>query len=282
LSNSALNKQMGRIAFLLSTLVVAALCVVARKMLHAHSDSHRVFSVVGYGMVLLGVFWTRAFDSRLRDAGLPRWTFWPYFLIVFTVCLGANALKFTNTLETLALFLVFQLPALLLPPKSAPAESSSQAADAEEPAKLAASHKRNARPVTPLGPIEFAVYVLLIAGLLFVLHLLRGDLAGLALPRALRYALDAASVLLCVPWIFSVRGRFNRLGLMHWYPICCVLVLIASAVPFALHLLSFQHAIILFVALQLPAVLLRREFIPAGLVRPDASEEADSDSSEVS
>jgi len=281
LPNSTLNKQIGRITFLLSSLLVVVLCGVARKMLHAHSDSHRVFSAVGYSMVLLGVFWTRALDSRLRDAGLPRWSFWPYFLIVFTCCLGANALKFTNTLETLALFLVLQLPALLLPPKAQPAESTSQAANAEEPAKPAASHK-TARPVTPLGAIEFAVYLLLIAGLLFVFHLLRGDLAGLALPRVLRYALDALSTLLCVPWIFCVRGRLNRLGLMRWSPIYCVFVLIASVVPFALHLLSFQHALALFTVLQLPAVLLRREFIPAGFVPPDASEEADSDSSEVS
>jgi hypothetical protein len=237
---------------------------------------------VGYGMVLLGVFWTRALDCRLRDAGLPRWSFWPYFLIVFTGCLGANALKFTNTAETLALFLVLQLPALLLPPKAAPAESSLKTVNAEETAKLAALHKRNARPVTPLGAIEFAVYILLIAGLLFVLHLLRGDLAGLALPRALRYALDVLSTLLCVPWIFSVRGRLNSLGLMRWSPIYCVLVLIASVVPFALHLVSFQHSLVVFAVLQLPAVLLRREFIPAGLEHPDVSEEADSDSSEVS
>jgi len=269
LSNSALNKQMGRIAFLLSTLVVAALCVVARKMLHAHSDSHRVFSVVGYGMVLLGVFWTRAFDSRLRDAGLPRWTFWPYFLIVFTVCLGANALKFTNTLETLGLFLVLQLPALLLPAKSTPAASLSSSA---------ASHEDADRPITRIGAIEFAVYVLLIAGSLFVLHLLKGDMAGLALPRALRYAFDAASTLLCVLWVLCVRGRLIALGLARWVPVSCAVVLIASAVPFALRAVSFEHALVLFAALQLPVVLLRGRVVPAGLVRPDASEEVDSDS----
>ena len=282
MSNSTVNKQTDRITFLLSSVFIAMMCGAALKVQHSHPDSKRVLFAVGYSLVLLGVFWTRALDSRLRDAGLPRWTFWPYFLIVFTGCLAAHLLKFTNSLETLALFLVLQLPALLLPPKPAPTESSSQAADAEEPAKPAASHKRNARPVTPVGAIEFAVYVLLIAGLLFVLHLLRGDLAGLALPRALRYALDAASGLLCVPWIFSVRGRLSRLGLMHWFPIFCAIVLIASAVPFALHIISFQHALVVFAVLQLPAILLRREFIPAGLVRPDASEEADSDSSEVS
>jgi hypothetical protein len=274
---------MGRITFLLSSVFVVMMCGAAQKVQHSHPDSKRVLFALGYGLVLLGVFWTRALDCRLRDAGLPRWSFWPYFLIVFTCCLGANALKFTNTLETFGLFLVLQLPALLFSSNPAADEFPRQGAKPQQASTLAVSHPRRAAgKVTPLGAIEFAVYVLLIAGLLFVLHLLRGDLAGLALPRALRYALDVTSALLCVPWIFSVRGRLSCLGLTRWYPVICAIVVIVSGVPFALRLISFQHALILFVVLQFPAVILRREFIPAGLVHPDASEEVDSDSSEVS
>ena len=269
MSNSMLYKQKGRIAFLLSFLTVVLLCGVALKVQHSHPDSKRVLFAVGYGLVLLGVFWTRALDRRLRDAGLPRWSFWPYFLIVFTGSLAAHLLKFTNSLETLGLFLVLQLPALLFPAKAAPAEPL---------VPSAASHEDAARPITRIGAIEFAVYVLLIAGSLFVLHLLKGDMAGLALPRALRYAFDAASILLCVLWVLCVRGRLKALGLARWVPVSCAVVLIASAVPFALHIVSFQHALVLFAVLQLPAVLLRRKIVSAGLVHPDASEEVDSDS----
>ncbi len=274
--DSTSTRQTGRIVFSLSSLTVVALCGIALKLLHAHAESHRAQLAVEYGMVLLGVFWTRSLESRLCDAGLPRWSFWPYFLIVFTGCLAAHLLKLTNSLETLALFLVLQLPADLFPSKLAPAESLPQGASAEEASKLV--RKKPARPVTPLGAIEFAIYLLLIAGLLWVLHLLRGDVAGMAMSRALRFGLDAASVLLCVAWIFSVRGRLANLGLRRWVPGFCAVVLAACAVPFALSLLSFQHALVLFAVLQLPAVLLRRRLIPARLVEPETPEEADTDS----
>lgn len=279
MSNSALNRQMSRITFLLSSVLVAGLCGGALRLQHSHPDSKRLLLGLGYGVVVLGVFWTRSLENRLRDAGLPRWSFWPYFLIVFTGCLGAHLLKLTNSIETLGLFLVLQLPAILFPSKLAPVESSPQSTSAAEVSKSAASlEKKPARKITPLGAIEFAVYVLLIAGLWSVLHLLRGDVAGMANSRALRITLDGASLLLCVPWIFSVRGRLRSLGLAHWYPAFCSLLLAACAVPLALRAISFQHALVLFAFLQIPAVILRQEFIPARLVQPEASEEADTDS----
>ncbi len=283
LANSELCRQTNRITFLLSFLFVATLCGAALKLLHAHPESHRVQLAAEYGIALLGVFWTRALGSRLRDAELPRWSFWPYFLIVFTGCLGAHVLKLTNSLETLTLFVVLQLPALLLPGKPALAETSQQDNNAENVSAPSALPKmKPARPITPLGAIEFAIYILLIAGLWFVLHLLRGDVAGMAMSRALRIALDAASVLLCVPWIFSVRGRLSTLGLTHWYPVLSAIVLIVCAVPFALRVISFNHALIFFVVLQVPAVALRREVIAARLAHHEASEDAHSNSGEVS
>jgi len=56
------------------------------------------------------------------------------------------------------------------------------------------------------------VYVVLIAGLLHVLHLLRIDVSGMAHSRALKLAIDAGSGLLCMLWIFSARGRLKALG----------------------------------------------------------------------
>jgi hypothetical protein len=270
---------MGRITFLLSCLLVVFLSGVALRLTHSHPGSKRVLFAAGYGVALLGVFWTRSLESRLKDAGLPRWTFWPYFLIVFTGCLGALALKFTNSLETLGLFLVLQLPALVFSGNPAPAVSLPQGTNAQKtPPAPTPKKAKPARPITPLGAIEFAVYVVLIAGLAFVLHLLRGDLAGLAMPRAWRIALDVTSALLGVPWILCVRGRFRSLGLTYWYPAFCSFVLVACVLLFALGVINFQHALILFAVLQIPAVILRREFIPAGLVEVEASEEVDTDS----
>jgi hypothetical protein len=149
----------------------------------------------------------------------------------------------------------------------------------EENASASGAVKRKpARNVTPLGAIEFAIYVVLIAGLLNVLHLLRGDMAGLPVPHALKYAFDAGSALLAVLWIVCVRGRFRRLGLTYCYPGFCSIVLVACVLLFAIGMINFQHVLILFAVLQLPAVLLRREFIPASLVEAEASQEAGRDS----
>jgi len=279
LPDASSKRQIGRITFLASSLLIAGLCAAALKLLHAHPDSKRVTFAVGYGMVLAGVFWTRRLDSRLREAGFPRWIFWPYFLVVFTGCIAAQMLKLTNSLETLGLFFLLQLPAFLFSTEPVLSASLSPDDRAKEASKLLALDRSEAaRRVTPIGAVEFAINVLLITGLWAVMHLLRADVAGMAIVRIWRMALDAGSVLLCLPWIFSVRGRLRMLGLMHWYPGFCTILLVACVVPFALRAISFQHALVLFAALQIPAVALRRQFIPAGLATPEASEEVESDS----
>lgn len=268
MSDSTSKTHTGRIGFLLSSLAVVLFCAAALKLTHAHPESKRVLFAVGYGVVLLGVFWTRSLEGRLRDAGMPRWSFWPYFLIVFTGCLAAHLLKFTNSLETLALFLVLQLPAALFSRKPAAAETLSQDVDG----------RRSDSKATPLGAIEFAVYLLIIAGLLDVLHLLRYDVSGMAGAHILRHALDAACLLLSVPWFFSVRGRLRRLGLINWSLGYCFVVFALCAAPFASRFLSFRQVLILFVVLQIPLVILQRQFIPARFFSASASKQADSNS----
>jgi hypothetical protein len=233
-------------------------------LLRAHAESHRALAAVAYGFVILGVFWLRSLESRLMDAGAPRWCFWPYFLIVFTGCLAAHGLKITDSLETLALFLVLQLPLASWPGKPA------QTGILSESASLPASRpQKPSRRVTPLGAFEFAVYLLLITGLWTVLHLLRGDVSGMAMAQNLRYALDAASGLLCVLWIFSARGRLKALGWTRWTLTFCSIVLIPCSLLFALRVISFPHALVLFVALQIPVILIRRESIPARFLSVD-------------
>jgi hypothetical protein len=244
-------------------------------MTHAHPGSKRVVAVAGYGLVILGVFWTRCLESRLKDAGLPRWTFWPYFVVVFTGCLGALALRFTNTMETIGLFLVLQLPALVF---SGNPTASDEAVARRVSPDSAPKRREPARLITPIGAIEFAIYVALIVGLAYVLHLLRGDVAALGKPRALRIALDVATALLAVPWILCARGRFRSLGLTYWYPAFCSIALVACVSLFALGVINFQRALILFGVLQLPPVVLRREWFPARLIEIESSEEAGTDS----
>jgi hypothetical protein len=243
---------MRRILFLFSCLFVAGLSAAALRLLQAHAESRRALMAVGYCLILLGVFWIRSLERRLADAGLPRWSFWPYFLIVFTGCLAARGLKVATSPETLGLFLLLQLPAALFDSKSASVESS------PEGVKLPV---KPARPVAPLSAPEFAIFLLLLAGLWQVLHLLRGDVGGLAHARNWRYALDAGSWLLCMPWFFIVRGRLMALGRTRWTNVVCAIVLLSCLLLFYFRMISFPQSLVLFVVLQIPMIVLRREWI---------------------
>lgn len=255
--DKASSKLAGRITFLLSCLLVAALSGGALHLLRAHAGSHRALLAVAYGLVLLAVFWTRSLERRLKDAGLPRWTFWPYFLIVFNACAGAHMLKAANGAEMIVIFSILQLPALFFPVHSEPDENTHT--------QSAAHQDQSLRKPASLGAVEFAVYLLLIANLWQVLHLLRDDVSIFDHAGALRLALDAASVFLCLLWIASVRMRLKCLGLTRWYLCICSSLLAFCGLPLFYRFITFPYALVLFVALQIPAVFPRRKAATAGV-----------------
>ncbi|MFY9853791.1 MAG: hypothetical protein WAK26_07945 [Terracidiphilus sp.] len=247
MSNSTLHKQMGRVTFLAFIVLVVAFCGGALYLTHTQGESRHLLFAAAYSIVLLGVFWIRSLECCILDMGWPRWSFWPCFIVIFTACFGAHVLKIMDAPETLALFIALQIPLAVWPAKPAAVDLSKS------------PPSRAARNVTPIDALEFAVYVVLIAGLLHVLHLLRMDVSGVVHSRVLKLALDFASALLCVLWILSARGRLRALGQMRWTLVFCSIVLIPCLLIFALRVISFPHALILFVALQIPAVLIRRE-----------------------
>lgn len=249
--DSAWRRLKGRIQFLLSCLLVAVLSGGALQLLRAHAGSHRALLAAAYGLALVGIFWTRSLERRLNDAGLPRWLFWPYLLIVSIMCAGAHLLKAANGAEMSILFSLLQLPALFFPVKSSPNEDTS--------IQPTAHPDQSARKPAPLGAFEFAVYLLLIANLWQVLHLLRGDVRIFDHAVAMRLAVDAVSVLLCLLWIVSVRMRLKNLGLTRWYLSSCSIVLAVCGLPLFYSVIPFPHALVLFVALQIPAIFLRRK-----------------------
>lgn len=395
MSDSALLKQMGRITFLLSSLLVAVACGVAFRLLQAHPESRRFTYAVAAGLIFLGVFWIRSVEGRLMDAGLPRWLFWPYFLIVFASCAAAHVLKILDSQQTLMLFVAIQLPTVLLESnpaserreemrrypaynkpvgrflfllrllllaalwgalfhlqaatgwglallemrlglvlvaffwiynvegrlmdaglprwcsvpyclivpalclvpvylkvtedthplalalfvllqipavffKTAPvAEPLPQESSPQEAVPSSAVSKP-ARQLDSVGAFEFATRVLILAGLLWVLHLLRGDTGFDHIARALDAALDAGSVFVCALWGVSVKGRLKKLERARSYLDFCAFVLVACLLAMAFAGASFSQALVLFVVLQFPVVLMRRESILARLFLVDA------------
>jgi hypothetical protein len=245
-------------------IVVAALSAGAMRLLAAHAGSHRAQLAVGYCLVLLGVVWVKSLGSRLSNAGLPRWTFWPFFLIVFTACFGGHALKMTSGPETLGLFLLLQLPAMLFQSQPTPADQ----ADANT-VEGAQKQRKPTRPVVPISAVEFAIFLTLLANLWNVLYLLHWDVGGFAHAKALRLAMTVAFWLLCVPWYLSVRGRLKALGRLRWTMHFCALTIFPSLLLFYFREIRFLQALILFAALQTPAIFLRREWISARLIPED-------------
>jgi hypothetical protein len=56
---------------------------------------------------------------------------------------------------------------------------------------------------------------------------------------------------------------------MRWTLVFCSIVLIPCLLLFALRIVNFPHALVLFVALQIPAVLIRDESTLAGFLPVD-------------
>ncbi len=363
------KSQLSRIIFLLSSVLVAGAGAVALRILHSHPDSRHLTLAAGGGLLLLGIFWIRSLERRLKDAGLPRWFFWPYLLFVLAACFGAHERHLAGGPQLPVLFVLLQMPAFL--PQSASASQNisgylrpvgrylfilrvlliaafgaaffhlalragqgaerwemalglvilgfawiynveGRVLDARLPGWVPAAfctlatgicllplllHRggihaalvlflvlhfltvfiegkskddeleqietRPLRKAEPMGGFEFAIYLLLIAGLWAVLHLLRGDVTGFSYAWAWQVAFDAASFSLCLAWFFSVRGRLRDLGLARRYLDLCFSVLLVCAVPVAYRILTFPYAILLFIALQIPITFLRKENIPA-------------------
>jgi hypothetical protein len=369
LINSILRRQLGRITYLLTSLLIALAGGIALRVLHSHPDSEHLPLAVHGGLVVLGIFWIRSLEQRLKDAGLPRWSFWPYLLVVMAVCFGAQARHVADWPRLMALFVLLQAPAFLLQDKLASRgcggylrpvgrylfflrillmvafgaaffhmalragpgverwemalglvllgfawiyNVEGRVLDAGLPgwaptafctfapgiclivllSHLAGIHvalwlfvglnssmagfdrghnveglaQSKAWPLLdagPLGGFEFAVYLFLIAGLWAVLHLLRGDVAGPSYACVWQIAFDTGSLCLCFGWVASVRRRTKSLGLARWYFDFCFGVLLVCILPVAYRILTFPCAIILFIALQIPVIFLRKDLIPA-------------------
>jgi hypothetical protein len=136
-------------------------------------------------------------------------------------------------------------------------------------AGAAPATKKPARPVAPMGALEFAIYLFLLVNLWNVLHLLLSDVSVFSRVNTLRLALNAASALLIVPWFFSLRGRMKALGRVRWTMHFSVLTLIPCLLLFYFREMHFLPALILFTALQVPVIFLRRDWISAKWISED-------------
>lgn len=265
--NSALFKQIGRLTFLVSTAGAAILCGAALFLLQIHPDSGRLGAAVRLGLVLLGVFWIRSLERRLMDAGLPRWSFWPYFLAVLAACAGAHMHWILDGPSTLAFFVIVQVPTVLFPSK--PMSGGPMPKGGVEAGGPDLQYPEYNRPV---GRFEFLLRVLLI-GVLFgeLFQLAREAAPGLA-PWEMRVGV----VLVVLVWNFSVEGRLMDAGLPRRLSIpYCLILPGLCALPHFLKNVNLDVALALFVALQVPTIFFRSRTAVASPPAGDAEEQED-------
>jgi hypothetical protein len=60
------------------------------------------------------LLWVQDVEGRLRDAGMPRWTMWPYFLVTCFGCIFLHLYHVVSGPATLVLFILLQVPLALM------------------------------------------------------------------------------------------------------------------------------------------------------------------------
>ncbi len=257
-SYSEYRTPVGRFQFVLRVVMIGAI-FAALLQLAREAGPGVVAWEMRAGIVFFAFVWILSVEGRVMDAGLPGWVSIAYCLTVPGVSALPHFLKIFNLDVALVVFVVLQLPTLLF--KSPAQRNGPRALDTneQEAIELTAMHKSKPdRPDPSLDGIEFLAYTLLIAGLWCVMHLLRGDAGRGPMSWLPALALDAGAMLLCVLWTICVTRRLRSAGLVPWAVDFCLFILAASLLPLAFRVIGFQWALLVFAALQIPAVFIRR------------------------
>ncbi len=253
------NEPVGRFQFVLRVALIGALFTALLQMAREAGPGVAAWEMRA-GIVLFAFVWILSVEGRVMDAGLPQWVSIPYCLILPAISALPHFLKIFNLHVALGLFVILQVPTIFFKSRPLRGGPTISGPDARESTGSSAMRRgKSARPEPSLDGIEFAVYTLLVTGLWYVAFLLRGDAGRGAMSWAPDLALDAGAMFIGALWVICVVGRLRNAGLVRWTADFCLFTLAASVLPLAFGLVSFQVSLLVFAALQIPAVFLPRE-----------------------
>jgi hypothetical protein len=236
---------------------------------HEWSPANYIALFSGFSV---GGVWFGSLASRLQDAGLPQWYMWPYGTILPLVCIELIGHKALDGPSALLIFVLLQIPTVLIKSKPRPAEVPLESAC---PKKITTRSK----PSWRVGRFVFMLIVLLFAFLWAALSQLKDDpwnwLAGQG--NALLYVGWYAI------WYASLMSRFQDAGLPPkcFYPYAFVLLL-TLGLPWEFKAIDNTMALMLFVLLQVPTVYFRSKPAVFEPLTQDRSHEGEVGNSSIS
>ena len=205
---------------------------------------------LGYGILYL--VWSFKVLGRFADSGHPSNWYWFPFCIAVSI---ASALplwfKLINRYETLALFLLIQVPLALLESKPRPKEPARSESRGD---KYKKRHGKGAKPLL-VSPFAFLLRIWVVGclwSLLIYMESGSGDEIVVWFARIGYFILGVA-------WMVNANGRLEDAGWAHsWYPSQYFLVVsVASLMPLAVHWVNGYEALAIFALIQTSTVWLR-------------------------
>ena len=212
---------------------------------------------LGYGIVYF--VWVFKVFGRFADSGRSsNWFWFPFCIAVTSVSALLFWFKLLNRYETLAVFLLIQIPLAFLPSIVKLDEPVRPASAGEKYRERAARRRKEAKPLV-VGPLAFflRLFVIVCLSALLVLMSVSG---GPILVWIARFGY----FILAFAWIMNATGRLEDAGWAHsWYPSqYCLAVSVASFMPLVVRLINGYEALAIFVLVQIPTAFLRSKTLP--------------------
>lgn len=208
---------------------------------------------LGYGVLYF--VWVFKVFGRFADSGRSsNWYWFPFCIAVSIASALPLWLKLINRYETLALFLLIQVPLSLLPSKPRPQAPDRPESLGDKYKKRHAKQGAGAEPFL-VGTFAFMLRLLVIVCLWAVLVYMESG----SHDEVVVWVARCGYFILGVAWMVNANGRLQDAGWAHsWYPSQYFLVVsVASLMPLAVHWVNGYEALTIFALIQTPTALLR-------------------------
>ena len=243
----------GPLGFLRSLLTFA--CISLPLIWMEGAFNRRAGTLVAHlGYAILYFIWVFKVLGRFADSGrLSNWYWFPFCIAVTVASALLVWFGLLNRYETLAVFLLLQIPLAFLASIFRPEEAVRRVSAGEKYRQSVARRRGRVEPLV-VGASAF-LQRLLVIGVLWAALIFMSASGG----RILGWIARSGYAILAFAWVMNVTGRFEDAGWAHnWYPSQYTLVIsVASLMPLAVHWVNGYGALAIFFFIQIPTMFLK-------------------------